>query len=106
MENTNIEEYYKCHHSDSDCCICFDSADSDYFNCKYCTATFHEYCIAQTMLENEYYTGCPVCRLDLPEMNAVTNVKNMYSSCNWVLELPVSTYMCRTLISFIISRCS
>lgn len=87
----------------SECCICFENVDDDN-GCSTCSCVFHENCIRFMYLENEHYSGCPVCRCELPPDEERDKISTFYDLCNFICELPFSCRLCSLLGVWVIAN--
>lgn len=88
------------------CCICLsEERGRKLLECDTCVAVFHERCITNMLIENENYTGCPVCREDLPKSTCISRVEYMYRTCKWISELPITGFICGGLLAYLMINC-
>jgi hypothetical protein len=88
------------------CCICLsDDRHRKLLRCNTCVAVFHERCITSMLIQNEYYTGCPVCREPLPNSTCISKVEYMYRTFKWISELPITGFICGSLLTFLMINC-
>jgi hypothetical protein len=57
------------------------------------------------LIQNENYTGCPVCRDPLPKSACISKVEYMYRTFKWISELPITGFICGSLLTFLMINC-